>query len=102
MLLCAAAAPNVLGAYHYIKWFMDMENEERKLGTFKACLLVVLSCLLTIILEVIFYLTTNQTGPNFLAGLAIQGLNALLFLYFAGACKKFASKSEEDDLLEDE
>ena len=60
VLLIIATAPNVLGAVYYIRWFMNMEDADRKNGTFKACMLVVLSCFCFAIVELIYYIGSDS------------------------------------------
>ena len=92
ILQIAAAAPNVLGAYHYIRYLMAQDDVERKNGTFKACLLVVLSNLLSMIVYLVTWLTASAyLFENFIVQEVVQAIFAVLFLYYAGACKKYVN-----------
>ena len=93
VLYGVAAAPNVLGAFYYVKWFMNMDAAETKQGLFKACLLTILSAVISVGVSVVMALTlAGHTFGDLIVSILVSGVTSLLFFYFAGACKKYASE----------
>ena len=95
VLEIAAVAPMVLGSYFYIRWFMSMEDNDRKQGLFKACLLCVLSNIAYIIVGLVMSLTSEYMtfGGWFVSGLIPYAIVSVLYLYYAGAAKKYAAQA---------
>ena len=46
ILYFVTCVPIIIGAYFFIRYFMDRENAERKAGTTKACLCVIITAFL--------------------------------------------------------
>ena len=92
VLELAAQAPILLGAYYYIMYFMDMENAEKRDGLFRACLMVLFSSVLTLGVQVVSLVLGVSTFEVVLHGLIQNGLASVLYLYFAGTCKKYAEQ----------
>ena len=52
ILSLVAAVPVLVAAGFYIKYFTDMENEDNKAGTVKACQLIILSALVRMLISI--------------------------------------------------
>ena len=93
VLFGAAAAPILLGVFYYVKWFMAMEDSERKNGLFRACLMVIFTSVITVgVFVIMTLLVEGVTFGSLISRIVGYGINAVFFLYFAGACKKFAAQ----------
>ena len=95
ILLCASAAPILLSSWMYIKWFRNMEDADAKNGLFKACLFCIFSWICYAVVGLILCLTTTGftigmwIGPYLITSLIV----GLIYLYYAGACKKYAKST---------
>ena len=63
ILYAICAIPIIVGAVFYIRYFMDMENADRKAGTTKACLCVIVSAFLAVIVAILVFII--QEGATF-------------------------------------
>ena len=93
VVMCAAAAPLLLAAFWYIKWFQDMESKETREGTAKAMMMVALSALINLaglLLEVIIY---SVPFSALISGIITTGITIVIVLYYVGVCKRFASQA---------
>merc|ERR1711937_367198 len=61
LLYGVAATPIVLGVIYYIKWFMQMDDQEKRQGLFKACLMTILSCVISLVVSLVRF----STMPGF-------------------------------------
>ena len=94
VLYGAAAAPIVLGCVYFIRFFMSMDDSERRNGLFKACMLTILSNICTLAIAIVMFFTvTGTTFANVMVVLIVSGVSSVLFAYYAGVSKRFASQA---------
>ena len=94
VLYGAAAAPIILGAYFYIRFFMDPEDKDRRLGTQKACMLVILSSFASTVLALLQWMMATAVPFGYFLGVCVSsGIIALFYFYYAGVCKRYASQA---------
>ena len=93
ILYGAAAAPIILGAYFFIRFFMKPEESSAREGTVKACMLVILSSIAVGFIALVQWMLLPGFGfGNFVATCASAGVVALCFFYYAGVAKRFVSQ----------
>ena len=88
-LLCIA--PIVLGAFFFVKYFMKMDDKERKEKLEKSCMLVILSSIIAFIISLLMVILGDNTFGNVISQLITSLIVAVIYLYYAGVCKRFAA-----------
>ena len=66
VLYGAAAAPIILGAYFYVRFFQMPDDKERRLGLQKACMLVILSAIASSAISLLQWMGNNAQFGYFL------------------------------------
>ena len=94
VLYGVAAAPIILGAYFYIRFFMDQDDKDRRLGLQKACMLVILSAMFSAGLALVqFFIVAGFPFGYFLEVCISSACLAIVYFYYAGVAKRFASQA---------
>ena len=96
VLHMVAVAPIALGSWYYISFFRD-DNAESRQGLVKACMLMIMACAIGAgIVLVQFLIGTageSLTFGAFLGGVLEQAIPAVIYFYYAGVAKRFASQA---------
>ena len=89
ILYAICIVPLVIGSVFFIKWFMKMGDADAKAGVAKACFLMVVSQVLSVIVAVLAAVIYD--GYTFGAAISVlisAVINSLLYLYYAAASKR--------------
>ena len=87
-----AAAPIIIGAYFFIKFFMKPEESETREGIVKACMLVILSSIAVVFIALVEWLLLPVFKfGDFLSTVVSAAFVALFFFYYAGVARRFVS-----------
>ena len=92
VLMGAAAAPLVLGAWFYIKFFMA-DSADTRAGLTKACMLVILAQTCAFGVVVVMTIIGPYTIGTAFSYLISMGITVIIFFYYAGVAKRFASQA---------
>ena len=84
-----ACAPIVIGAVFFVRYFMKMDDADRKAGTTKACLCVIVSAVLCFILSILVFIIVEGATFSFVGNQLVSSLiTSLLYFYYAGVTKR--------------
>ena len=88
-----SAAPIILGAWFFIKFFRNPDEKEARDGLSKACMMVILSSVILCGVAVVqFLLLTGFGFGNFLGAVISAAITAMVYFYYAGVCRRYAEE----------
>ena len=90
VIQAASAAPILLGAWYYIAFFRE-DNADTRNGLAKACMMVILSSIISVGVAVVMMIG----GFGFsvvMSAIISAGIVSFVYFYYAGVCKRYASQ----------
>ena len=88
-----SAAPILLGAWFFIKFFRAPDDADTRAGLKHACMLVILSSLILAgIAAIQFLLVTGATFSVLLNALISAGITSVCYFYYAGVCDRYVKQ----------
>ena len=92
ILYGAAAAPIIVGAYFYIRFFMAPADKARRGGIVMACMLVILSAVGSAVIALLQFLLLKGATLGYFLGVCISSaLVSIVYFYYAGVAKRFVA-----------
>ena len=87
--LCAVV-PMLLAAWYYISWFRA-DSAATRVGLSRACMLVILSSLISLGIQVIMLVLAKNTFSGLISNFISAAIVCVVYFYYAGVTKRFAS-----------
>ena len=88
-----SAAPILLGAWFFIKFFRAPDERDARDGLSKACMMVILSSVILGGVAALQWLfLTGYTFGMFLNAVISAGVTACFYFYYAGVCRRYAEE----------
>ena len=91
ILYVIAAAPMGLSCFWYVKWFMKIDDKERKANLMKAQLMVILSALISFAIQIVALIVGDQTFGGVVSYFITAIVYMIVFLYYAGVAKRYGN-----------